>query len=250
MEIATKCICCNSSSMKKHKAFLAPFMAYKALGYHPSNSVIMSYVRAMWGKSLKCRECGVMFSDMRFNDEEMAKYYCNYMGDDYSELREHYEPFFKACRHKHATRLRPNLSDEEIFISRYISPKRILDYGGGKGVNTPFSSTDAIIHIYDIGDKNCELLPDFGYDLIKCCYVLEHVSYPQDILNNIKKLMNENTFLYVEVPHERIPYFLKWWWHEHINFFTPKGMENLIRNCGMTLVDSITSPYYGFLVKR
>ncbi len=62
----------------------------------------------------------------------------------------------------------------------------------------------------------------------------------------IRKLMNKDTILYIEVPHEEIMRTAekgeelptkKKHWHEHINFFTEKSLERLFTKCGLSIIE-------------
>ncbi|MCK8248898.1 class I SAM-dependent methyltransferase, partial [Erwinia amylovora] len=88
---------------------------------------------------------------------------------------------------------------------------RILDYGGDTGNNAPFENQRKLLHVYDIGHRQVvkgavkidkAKMRVTRYDLIVCANVLEHVSYPADVLNEIVPLMDKDTILYVEVPFE------------------------------------------------
>ena len=109
-------------------------------------------------------------------------------------------------------------------------------------MNTPFIKNNAEIYIYDISDENTiegtrkitfKEIYKKSFDLIICSHVLEHVPYPLKILKNIYKAMNENTFLYLEMPFEKIMHIKdnfelldnKKHWHEHINFFSKDSIN-------------------------
>ena len=128
-------------------------------------------------------------------------------------------------------------------------PVSILDWGGDTGKNTPFKNSNNTFDIYDISnalviegarsiDKDYAL--NNKYDLIICSNVLEHVSYPLNILLDIKICMKENTILYIEVPFEEImmnggtsAYLNKKHWHEHINFYSELSLVKLIESVGL-----------------
>lgn len=87
------------------------------------------------------------------------------------------------------------------------------------------------------------------YDLIVCRHVLEHIPYPSDVLTEIHQCMKDETLLYVEVPHEAVMAQSldvkasdKKHWHEHINFFSIKSLEILLKSCGLTPQSIISTP--------
>jgi len=77
-----------------------------------------------------------------------------------------------------------------------------------------------------------------------CSNVLEHVPYPSDLLSDIKKVMNKESILYIEVPYENVVmnnksdlHLLKKHWHEHINFYSKKSLYSLFQNAGLEVKD-------------
>lgn len=87
-----------------------------------------------------------------------------------------------------------------------------------------------------------------------CCHVLEHVSYPMEIINKLVNLMIKGNYLYIEVPYEDywLPKTIKNWIkeqikkqlisfglnyslqpvaiHEHINMFRKKTFKKIFKN--------------------
>jgi hypothetical protein len=191
-------------------------------------------------------DCNLLFLDMRFDDQELSKLYYNYRDENYSNLRNKYEPGYKLIN-KVINLPNNYVKKTENFLSPFLTSRaNILDFGGDDGKNTPFQNTENIIHIYDISKKpsvkNCKKVNKSSmlkkYNLIILSNVIEHVSYPQLIINEIKKLLNKNSILYIELPLEKL--MIKMWkgvgevkkkeqliclknkkpWHEHVNFFS------------------------------
>lgn len=257
--IAKQCVCCGSSDIDKQPAILMPFVAHRALGWEPV------VIDESWGlktvrqgsaysvcNSLYCRDCGFVFLDIRFSDSELASLYHAYREEEYTELRERYEPGYKA--RNDGLNAGMNFMDEvESFIAPHLSfPAKILDWGGDTGKNSPFRHGENQIDIYEISDK--ETLPgtrrvseaelkQTHYDLIVSSHVLEHVPYPGDLIADMVSVMNEKTLLYIELPYEDImnaadhggasPYGKKRHWHEHINFFSGRSLEKLLEANGI-----------------
>lgn len=111
-------------------------------------------------------------------------------------------------------------------------------------------------------------LYDYNFDLIMCNMVFEHESNPKDLLKKLYDIGTEETFYYIEVPSEnpfdknkfsvlknislltnkytnimklvkhyfnlkKLPYMPM---TEHINFFTPKAMEQFMIQGGFKVV--------------
>lgn len=235
-----------------------PFVSHRALGWPPVA------IDASWGmqtipqgmaycicNTLHCLQCDLLFLDIRFSDLEMERYYNDYLGKEYEDLREFYEPGFRD-RNKLLKAQHHFLHLAEEFIIPYINPKNILDWGGGTGINTPFANKGAHVDIFDIGNREIthgaqniskNKIPSLAYDLIVCRHVLEHVPYPSEVLIEIRNAMHNEAILYIELPHERlmvenqcISSSEKKYWHEHINFFSISSMQYLLSICGFNII--------------
>ncbi len=99
-------------------------------------------------------------------------------------------------------------------------PKMILDIGCGAGTNAKYLKSfghiiDGVtlseeekksaspfmrnIYIYNLENG----LPNITekYDVVFCSHVLEHIAYPQRLLQDIRSVLNENGILIVAVPN-------------------------------------------------
>lgn len=259
MKQAKSCLCCNCKNISKNSAVIMPFIAYRIFGYE------ITTINSSWNLhnfplglclsqcfSCQCQNCGFLFLDMRFDDEEMSNLYHDYRGENYTKTRDAFEPGYLEKNNQIESGIKYK-NDIEIFLSDLGEFNTVLDWGGDDGINTPYSNAEQIF-IYDISNK--KVLPKFksiqseelhthNYDLIICSNVLEHVSYPQDILNEIKSVMNKDTILYIEVPYEKIMadnfdskdiLFKKKHWHEHINFYSEKSLAELLNNCNIEII--------------
>ena len=265
MEIASRCICCDSTELDAGAAVLMPFVAKRVFGWEPVE------ITAEWGmrdlkpghaysvcNTLRCAECGVLFLDMRFNDREMSALYRNYRDDEYTATRARFEPGY-GVRNEILVAGSTYIPAVEEFLSAFVKPPlRMLDWGGDTGLNTPFLGRSTIHHVFDISNKEAvagaqivdrEAVSASEYDLIVCSNVLEHVPYPKDTVREIASFMSRATVFYIEVPHEDLVRFnpgvsdlqkLKRHWHEHINFFTPLALERLVQACGLQVLGRTT----------
>ena len=257
--IATRCVCCGNVHLKSSPAVLMPFVAHRALGWKPV------VIDESWGlatipkgnalsicNSLYCPECGLVFLDIRFSNNELDNLYRDYRGADYTALRDYYEPGY-AKRNALLDSGAPHIAANEAFLKPHLTfPLRILDWGGDTGRNTPFKDCNEVFDIYDIsgkpvidGARSVSHLTALGtdYNLIVCNAVLEHVPYPSDVLNDIKRVMRKDTILYVELPfedlmlsEEDLPHLRKRHWHEHVNFFSQHSLKRLLGGCGLTIL--------------
>ena len=236
-----------------------PFVAHRVFGWAPV------VIDESWGletiakghaysicRSLLCSACGHLFLDIRFDDAEMRRLYRGYRDAEYVELREHYEPGYRA-RNAHLREGVPYVPAIEEFLGPHVSPTpRVLDWGGDTGRNTPFARTRTSHLIYDISDVSPvvgarrvarEAVTPADYDLICCSMVLEHVPFPVALLADIRRAMADDTVLYVEVPFETLmiehasaPHLHKRHWHEHINFFSRRSLRAALQQAGLVVV--------------
>lgn len=260
MKTSYICNCCNSLNILKSPGILMPFMAKMIFDYDVYN---LNDDWKLYGfedskiyfpcKSVQCQECGFLFSDIRFDDEELENLYCFYREKKYLEIRESFEPEY-LLKNDYIEKNMNFVDKVELFLDFVENKSNILDWGGDQGKNTPFRDLSKNIFIYDLSDKelsdkckkiNYSELKDNDYNIIVCSHVLEHVSYPKNLLNDIKNFMNEDTILYIEVPCEKLvhdnPDSLqlhenKKHWHEHINFFTYLSLHKLFESCGLSIV--------------
>ena len=258
--ISTQCVCCGSEVLVSSPAILMPFIAHRVFDWSPI------VIDESWGlktiangnaysicKSLYCSDCGLLYCDIRFSDAESSKLYDGYRGKEYNGLREFYEPGYTA-RSVNINAGVEYISDIEKFLTPHLNlPITILDWGGGTGKNTPFKKSNTAFDIYDVNKKEVADGANVvskneafskKYQLIVCSNVIEHVSYPSDLLFDILNVMNNDSVLYIETPLENIMaineinlYTKKKHWHEHINFFSEKSLRKLFENVGLDVID-------------
>jgi len=209
---------------------------------------------------MMCEDCGMLFLDMRFDDEEMAALYADYRGEAYTRERDRFEPGYAA---RNAIMLEGSayIGQIEAILEPYLGARpRVLDWGGDTGVNTPFRSRAMQHDVYDISNRpmvegarsvDLDTVKASVYDLIVFSHVLEHVPYPRESLREIANAMRQETILYVEVPHEEVVRLSenpaqrldrKRHWHEHINFFTPSALDAVFEDVGLSIIERQSFP--------
>lgn len=259
--IATRCICCDNPALERQSAVLMPFVAQRAFGWTRCE------VTADWGlrdlptghahalcSTLHCSDCGLVFLDMRFDDDEMARLYHDYRGTDYEALRESLEPGY-ALRNQRLVAGDAHIPAVESFLRAWVPTQpAILDWGGDTGLNTPLRQQARRHDVLEISGKplvaGAAAVDEAGlagsvYDLIVLSHVLEHVPEPAELLRRIRGVMppaGSATRLYVEVPFEPLmraattdpqAWRRKRHWHEHVNFFSAESLERLFAGCGL-----------------
>jgi SAM-dependent methyltransferase len=261
MRIATECPCCLGTDLHRSPAVLMPLVADRAFGWTPVE------ITPEWGfrdlktgmayplcNSMQCQACGLLFLDIRFDDEEMARLYSNFRSEAYARQRDAYEPGYAAMNAAIQVYV-PDTSDAERALAGHVkNAPRVLDWGGNGGKNTPFRQTASQVDIYDLSDEppipgvrrvDLEQASANLYDLVVMSHVLEHVPYPETVVRPAMAMLDEGGVLYVEVPHEilianspgaRDLAPKRRHWHEHINFFTEDAMRALLERCGLEVV--------------
>jgi SAM-dependent methyltransferase len=268
MKIAKNCVCCESQRLEHAPAVLMPFVAFCVFGWEPAE------IQPDWGlrdlpagklysvcRSMMCKNCGLLFLDMRFDEDEMASLYFDYRGPGYCEQRERFEPGYGA-RNELLLDGSKYIAEIEAFLKPHLaaSSPRVLDWGGDSGINTPFRAASARHDILDISNRPLidgaravtrREVEEGDYDLIVYSNVLEHMPYPRRSLSEVASAMRPGTLLYLEVPHEEVirmnPYSdarlqAKHHWHEHVNFFTEQSLDNILTATGLDVVDRRSHP--------
>ncbi len=260
--ISDECLACGSLDIESSPGFFMPFISHRAFKQpmlkltKESTGLrdILEGYSYQYCNTIYCKTCGHVACDLRFNDEQMRNLYQDYRGPDYLEMREFYEPGYKA-RNKifNQEYHYRNLVNDYILRTIGSSPKSILDWGGDSGINTPFKGSLEIHHIFDISNiepilgaklVSKDSICNYSYDLVVCQHVLEHLPFPGINVVELVKIINGNPFFYFEVPHEpimRTKIKNKWQkkihWHEHINFYSETSLEKLLYRCGLKVVN-------------
>jgi len=187
---------------------LAPFIADRLGMNHP-----------ICCRLLECADCGLRFSDLRLDPEEVDQLYGDYRGEDYYRIRHAREPWYTRNvnrglggdpqairgRQEHLVQI---LKRE----GRWGTIRSVLDFGGDRGQFIP-AAIEGEKWVYDIssveaepGVKTCSRLQDLernAFDLVMLCHVLEHAMDPMALVETSAARVAEGCLLYVEVPLER-----------------------------------------------
>jgi SAM-dependent methyltransferase len=278
--IAEVCVCCASTDLARSPAVLMPVVAHRAFGWTPVeideswglNTISSGHAYSLCN-SLQCQACGHLFLDIRFTDDQLSRIYQDYFGPEYCRLRESYEPGYTA-RNAAFLQVIPYMPAVEDFLRDLVPPMpSILDWGGGRGLNTPFRGANRWHHVLDISNQQPVsgaqiVAPDQvragQYDLVVCANVIEHIPYPLDLLQQVAASLGPDSILYLELPYERIlsesdddrsAYRRKRHWHEHINFYSRQSLKALLVRSGLTAVRSemvnarpLGEPSYNFML--
>lgn len=258
------CVCCGSANVIQSQIRMAGFVLERML-----NTVILD---SALEAAIQCQDCHFISTVMRFTDEQMQRYYHEYMQDEKSGDRQHGSYVFHRRRNESdgwykMLKLYKQpwwIAARKEAVINILSPhsylnsiKSVLDYGGDLGQYIPDEFLYARRHVVEIENRtlvegvtavtdpaDCEPV-----DLVMCCHTLEHVSYPNDLVADMRRYLKPGGLLYIEVPDEEVRVLaairgnVSLDMHEHINIFWPKSLQALVERNGFeTLVDGLI-PY-------
>lgn len=222
-----KCIVCGSLECAGSRAHFSPFLTER-----------MFIGQDRETKLIHCRNCNFWFSKYRPDDFEMEKLYSGYRESEYTKQRQKYEPAYSAKFYEtdgYVEKRKAELNDFLQGEIDYSMIQTLLDYGGDKGQYIPKYFRNAEKYVFEISGSqveegvillnNLEQVKKKKFDFIMCCQVLEHVSNPIEIIENMVEVLNKKGYLYIEVPNSNeFMAYSDIEIHEHINFFFKETM--------------------------
>ena len=202
---------------------------------------------------VSCSYCGMVFDTFDANETVFARHYQN---DGKYEMAISYGAGGSNDSDLH------RWEKITFFIEQFIKDKdvSIIDIGAGKGGLLNFlrdrgykkligvdSSGNCVNHI-NHNHKIKAICADFNnlhlsekYDVVILAQTLEHMYFCNDCLANIRNIMTDDGFLYLEVPDasryidfKHLPFY--YFDHEHINHFQKMSLENLLYINGFKII--------------
>jgi len=197
-----------------------------------------------------CKTCGYVFQALRNTKEHHEKLpYCTQRDyEKHSKNRAKY--ILKFCNN---------------FVPK-TTKLRILDIGCGRGgvmkyVKESLSNSYALGYTLDMNEKpfdkklkivyqNIEDIKEdlhSKYDFVIMAHVAEHFYDPFKAMCNTRRLMSDNSILYVEVPSFDLgeirsnPIFSP----EHVSYFTKNSLTNLLNISGFEVIKIKENKYWG-----
>lgn len=162
----------------------------------------------------ECRGCGFRFFDSRLTDEEIARLYAGYRGDDYFRARHSFEFWYSRAANDGIGKDAGEIADRKrnlaaLLGERTQSFRTVLDYGGDRGQFIP-DNIGTERYVYEISDapavdtvQRLQSVEGRQFDFVMLAHVLEHCSRPKEMLDVLRPLLSDQSILYLEVPYER-----------------------------------------------
>lgn len=263
MNVINYCPNCKSKKIIKSPSVVMPFISYRLYGWIPLEIDPKKKLRTLNNgtsyllcSTAFCEKCTLIFCDLRFNALEMSKLYKNYRGIEYTKQRSLFESDYGNRNKALGVKLNYIKKIENFINLDLKKPKTILDWGSDNGMNTPFQNSNSKIYLYDISKKKTQskkknftvvskLTKSIKFDLIIAMHVFEHLSYPLKSLISLRNCLKKKGLIYIEVPLEEKASFersnktnalKKYYWHEHINFFSKLSFECLFKTAGFKIL--------------
>jgi len=153
--------------------------------------------------TVSCKKCGTLRINPYLSDSSIDKYYKNLYG------RVKRGDIAPQLLHNNQKQSSQRIYD---FLKNNINSNfKILDFGGGAGgktikflenkYNCFISDSDKKYQDYAISLGFNEFNPNEKYELITLIHVLEHITNPNGFLLYLKKILNTNGLLYIEIPY-------------------------------------------------
>jgi predicted TPR repeat methyltransferase len=217
----------------------------------------------------RCNDCGHSQTNPRLDMEEVLKGYASAIDPDHVKQDKYREKtFVRAISHL-----------DSLSKFRSTGNFRVLDIGCASGAF--LNSVSRKYGWQGVGLEPSEWMCEFGkqtygldlrsdyfsaglfapnsFDLVTLWDVLEHIAEPNQVLNDIALVLDDDGYLILNVPNSksiaarifgrRWPFLLA----VHIHYFTPKSINEILAKHGFELVES--RPYFqslgfGYLLRR
>jgi 2-polyprenyl-3-methyl-5-hydroxy-6-metoxy-1,4-benzoquinol methylase len=212
-----------------------------------------------------CRKCGLLFQSSRLDKASLNSFYKDFYTALYSSDRVDEQQEFTDMYGR--GRLIYEYISKKV-PSFFTQQKSVLEVGCNKGAILLFFSQnghdvtgidlnpEAIafgqrnninVHLMDI-DTFVESNSDAKFDLIIYNHVLEHISDTNAESDNIKKLLNDNGYLYIGVPslicglRQNFLHLQKHIIFDHIYYFNRDTLQNSMKVLGFKEISCDDSP--------
>lgn len=193
-----------------------------------------------------CEKCGMIYADSSLKKEVLDKYYQEQ--NIYENISTVKKEIYDESHSVYYRSICQFCSQNEDILDVGCGRGNVISYlrtKGYKNLSGLDPSENSIRHLKEEGFAAfCGSIYNFGekgagkrFDAILCVGVLEHFLDLQTALKNVAELLKENGKLYVAVPAaeefgkyiRELPNYFN---VEHINYFTLKTLDSLLRQHG------------------
>lgn len=206
-----------------------------------------------------CVDCCFIQTRYPFADDAIARLYADYRSESYNRERCHYEPSYAAIADSIGGYTEAGLDRVPAFArwlqshaDADIGNGSMLDFGGADGRFLPdFSGPKHVFEISDVPPAESVTRISRESDLktysyVQLAHVLEHVPEPLALVRKVAALVEENGYLFVEVPQDLPDQIIdalrsgsgvnSLGIHEHINFYSASAVRKLLEASGLKVV--------------
>jgi SAM-dependent methyltransferase len=197
----------HSRTVFKHEFSESLIQNYLSIEYPTAQS--LNFPSQIFFEFLECLRCGLYFQKYVFKEDYVGTVYNNWI-DQKSALEDHLNHGLWKVEYN-----KKILHYAASFLKKPPDNISFLDYGAGFGTSLEIAcemgfktsaveySQSRIEYLKSKGIQAFDANAHGSFDFIICDQVLEHVTYPQKLLNSINKLLSPNGLLYLAVPNCR-----------------------------------------------
>jgi SAM-dependent methyltransferase len=237
MKIINKCPICDSNKLKRLRKFFFknPFQNYQHLTKVKGLNFFVDF----------CEECGFIFLNPRFSEEERKIL----NKKRYGNKKVHNLGLIEKKRITKRSQKIFNYIERRYRFS-FDKKLHLLDYGGGNGLILLSFLEYFRCNIIDF--RLCEMPKGINYlgkdlksinkeekfDIILLIHTLEHIHNPKEFLKILTNHLKKNGLIFIQVP---LGSFREWRSldvpHRHINFFSEQSLYNCFKYTNCNILD-------------